>query len=458
MTLLSDFKQVVFSVLGFFVHKPSTGAKQNWSVRRLRQFLAVLVFAILPRIALAQKSGNTNQHEFSFGFEFTFTNEHIRAARLNSVAMHGSYQYLEAHEEYIAVWHSYFMALTEEITKSFNKLFPHNSSRLIETDRGFRGWVRAHDLDVTRLRLFNLADYNLNFLFGHDDGVIEVRSLNGHSLKNLRELTQLMNHLVFGSAQNAGVRPYTENGAGGGHINIGIKPMARHPSGGLWLANVLISLINEYELYHGILIQPDWRNARPYQARLLPDDWQINPAYQNLVTKSNWNQVLSFIAKVRDLGPNPSFQDVWDLASSTMHFGRPHGSVSNYEDDRPVVVRGLGEQRRIEIRGVAPQRDFSHFLDQAELFETHINSLEGLQELIEARPAEIELTPDLALPVETLMQSFRRVSAHMDPVAAARILPGHLRTLFKQTLPGPPQQSPAPYCGSLIRRIKSLLR
>ena len=377
-----------------------------------------------------------------------FYYEEIRDARRQSIEMIGSPHWKDLHEDYLEVWHFFFMNMNRELKQNFSRLFPAEPPHNIRIDKGYRDWRHAPELDTLSAGPIQIARHKVGFSIGHDDGVIETTSWHGgHKLKNLRDVAKALNVLIFESALNAGLTPYTSSGVGGGHINIGIKPFVTHPKGGLWFAKTLISLINEYEIYQGLLAPPNWRNARPYQA-------PPHPLYPD---QGRWHQVLNFIEKVNQLGPTPSFGDVWDIAADTSHFGRPHAPWvgGNYIDDRPIVIRGVGEQRRIEIRGIAPQASFFSFLDQAELFENLFNQLQAIDTLLEPRSAESELTPNRPLPKEELIESFRRISKGLAPDVAQRVLPEHLQSLYLTPVPNKQNNQPGLFrsCRRLIGSI-----
>lgn len=213
-----------------------------------------------------------------------------------------------------------------------------------------------------------LSPNGWNFLPITDRGVLEIL-MSPMTVADSEKFADDIQDAIFATAANVDLYPSLF--MGGGHINIGIQILKKHP---LLLRNFIMDSLNNSFLFSGIM-NYDVHNAVP----------------MNLV---GHQYVQKYLEKIRDFDdnhfrrPEELLKDLWAVTSQT-YDPFPHSGYRNKEiafSFHNTHSRVKEEHKRIEIRAVRPQASFYVWIAQIRLLKNRLHYLSQFNEPIAFNP------------------------------------------------------------------------
>lgn len=223
-----------------------------------------------------------------------------------------------------------------------------------------------------------------------DTGVIEVQTKPGTRAEFAGKKDLLDRHL-FGNAKKAGLAPHER--LGGGHLNIGLESAFGEDS--LLFRNFIVDQANHPELNLGIL------GGHPGNS---PTISQLSPAGRQ--------QFARVISEFDGSGKKDAFflaREIQRRAYISNPLNWVHG-LNHYQNLRlGSVDKSLPPgERRVEIRGIRPQKSMEEFLLQCELYEERLKHLKT-----KAGPIALDIPELAALTKSEIRERFRKYLAEM---------------------------------------------
>jgi hypothetical protein len=318
--------------------------------------------------------------DLTFGAEFTFTNQKILKASLNSGSIVNIPEAVESAK-----------AFRDEVIRRCN-----GCSVVTETN--------SYGVDVYKI----IYPDGWYFVIATDPAVVEVQT-KPSTIQTVRAIQERMQRDIFDAAKAVGILP--DKGAGGGHIHFDYK--ASTDGNLLRLRNLVVDFANHPELAQGLWAF-DFHNSGPIAALPLT---QRN-AFEQLIADVDRGIVKTasqFVTRLR--------KEVYNYHK---HGWAPADKYHALNVNRINDGHFPEEAKTLELRSIRPQKSAAEFL-------ALIKVIDGRLELNKTRIAPLELRlPKVGYYEGIDSKAFQK---HLTYIAEAGVDPREYAFKYQRSLP-----------------------